>query len=249
VPDLLILGRGIAGVCAWLEAVDIGLTVELVGGHPAASAAALAVVNDGRAADWYAGHGFRPRRVAMYSTYRTAAMPRLRHDIFAVDPLAVLAVGERHAIDAATSEPLAVLDCRAVAEGGSVTYGATWFHPDPAVLATPDLRVHLLRPYTEVHAVAWPGGARIGSTSAKTPERARQSAGRLMDYALERNWTDTATGWTLLEGARVRQPQLLGPLGGSAVRFGGFHRSGYTAAALYARQAVKQAMLGAGTLT
>lgn len=252
----MILGRGIAGCCAYQAACELGLNAEIVGDHPEASSAALAVLSGpfaAMAAHWYRERGYPVKLGALYSTYRKP-QARMAPSQYCVDPAPILELGRRAAgsqlaleldgniggNDFTADVAIPTLDCRARDDGGRVSYGATWYHRDPAALASPELRIHVLRPYHEVHAVAWSSGARIGSSTGASPAAARKDAQAMMEYAIRARWVDRADGWSLLEGRRVRQAWPVKRLGNGCVRFGGFHRSGYTIAPMLARVAIEE---------
>jgi hypothetical protein len=246
VAELLILGRGIAGACAYRAAVELGVDAVVTGGYPVASAAALAVLHDsevpGRALDAvaiYRRWGLTVIGGARYSSYRK---PECRHraGYWAIDPIQALGVPFHVERDPPCARH--VLDCRAVADGGSLTYGATWLHLNPEALSEAGLRIHQLRPYCDLNALAWPTGARIGSSAAKSPMSAHRQAVELLEFAIAHRWVTTPYGWTLLEGCRVRQAKPIERIGDGVVRFGGFHRTGYTMAPTMAHEAVLAAL-------
>lgn len=241
---LTILGAGIAGACAYRAAIDLGHepTIYTNPHRPAAASIALATLHSPgweRAADQYQAWGVPVKRGAWTTGYRRAnPEPTWETKWVAVDPAAALHV------PATLSEPDGIvhIDCTAQQSWGTVTWGATWIHPDPTALLTgPHLRVHHYAPYKDITAVAWDSGVRLGSTVANTPDAAATAAAPMFDLAHDLGWIDTRDpGWELHINYRVRNPHHVRRTR-HGVLFGGFHRDGYTLAALHAHDAVRQA--------
>lgn len=246
---LTILGAGIAGACAWRAASDLGHTATVVGnGQTPAAAAGLATLHGPRARDaatLYEAWGVRVTRGALVTGYRRQdPTPTVDGAWWAVDPDSALNVPEVRPVTAADLPYGPLLVCTADPAWGTITWGATWHHPDPGALASTGLRVHHYAPYKHLTAVAWPSGARLGSTSAATEEGARDAAPDLLALAGRLGWADPADpAWTLLVGVRVKTPEPLAWRQGN-LTFGGFHRDGYTLAATLAHEAVVTALQG-----
>jgi hypothetical protein len=242
---LTILGGGIAGSWAYRSATRRGVPARIVADPSmgSGSVAALAILHSKdesaeRAVAHYRFHGIPVVAGAVVSSYRRRD-PREEEGWWAVNPLDALVTPQADPESASDAEHF--LDCRASPAWGSVTWGTTWVHPDPGALAVSRLHVHQDRPYHDLAAMPWPDGARLGSTVATTLESATKQADRLMVTALELGWVKHVTGWQLVAGRRVKAIDPVGTAGG-LVRFGGFHRDGYTTAALFADLAVDMAL-------
>jgi hypothetical protein len=244
---LTILGGGIAGSWAYRSANARGIPVRLVADDVAGSASsvALAVLHSKddtaeRAVAAYRRHGIPVVAGAVVSSYRRPDA-RIEDGWWAVNPRDALITPRESDTDPVASETEWFLDCRASPTWGSTTFGATWVHENPAALSISRLHVHQDRPYHDLAAMPWPDGARLGSTVATTLASAVKQADRLMATAYDLGWVAQLTGWRLLAGRRVKAYEPVGTAGGLA-RFGGFHRDGYTTAALFADAAVDLAL-------
>lgn len=110
---------------------------------------------------------------------------------------------------------------------GRRTYGVTWRHPDPAAVRRL-FAVHHIAPYKILAATSFPTGARVGSSSSNSPDRALEQAEKMFALAGERGLLTATEGWECLPGTRLKRDQTLaadGPDG--AWRWSGFHRTGY----------------------
>ncbi|AGT12740.1 oxidoreductase [Mycobacterium phage Phelemich] len=112
-----------------------------------------------------------------------------------------------------------------------ITWGVTWVHDDPAVLAqTEALTVHVVAPYKTIVAGVVGGHVRLGSSSAKTLDKAAQQAEHLLALFKEVGLIRSIRGWTPRIGRRCTAN------GGD---LGGLHRTGYALAPALAERAVR----------
>lgn len=116
---------------------------------------------------------------------------------------------------------------------GRTTYGVTWIHSDPAVLANIELRVHHLAPYKSVFAGRAGGRARLGSSSAADPQKAAAQGRAMLERCHELGIVTTQRGWEPITGARLKTPQIVGRTHG-VYYLTGLHRTGYALAPGYA---------------
>lgn len=103
-----------------------------------------------------------------------------------------------------------------------VTWGVTWVHRDPAVLAqTRALTVHHLAPYKTIVAGVVGGQVRLGSSSAASVPKAAQQGEAILNAMREAGLINTLLGWSPILGRRCT-------FNGSDL--GGLHRTGYALA-------------------
>ena len=227
-----IKGAGIAGACLYRAACDLGVeAIVHTDNRPNSSQIALATLHtEGwqAAADQYEAWGVPTERGAWASGYRRAnPNPTWDTHWVAVDPVASLNIPT-------TTDPAppGAIDCTANPGWGNVTWGATWINTDPTAML-PGLRIHHYAPYKTITGITWATDARFGSTIARTMEAAQEQATDHYDLATNLGWINPHDpGWTLHLATRVQSPPTHG-------RYGGFHRDGYTLAALHAHETIK----------
>lgn len=237
--ELTILGAGIAGSCAYRACLDLGIRGTVVTDNASsASQIALATLhspNATEAARLYDAWGVPVKHGAWITGYRRRSpKPTWNPAWIAVDPVEALDV------PTTTINPGGVtLECTAQPTWGLITWGGTWIHPDSDALYDANtLRIHHYGPYRHITAISWPHGARLGSSVGRTEEAATLNAQQQLQVAHDIGLLDANDpAWTLRLGRRIQAKQILEP-----GRFGGFHRDGYTLAALHAHQAVKDAL-------
>lgn len=123
------------------------------------------------------------------------------------------------------------------AEEGELTYGGTWVHPSSDALELP-FRVHMLAPYKVVAGVQYGSGARIGSSSATTFDKAHEQAHKLFTLTRDRGWHN-GEGWDLVMGTRRKlDPFMRIRWTHRGLEWGGFHRTGFGVAPAEAHRVV-----------
>lgn len=204
---------------------------------------------------YYRERGVELREGALAGSYRRpGAIPRPDGDWLLMDPAAVLVQPDvkvkvltagRNSAWTGSSESDAVRgDVIIIAAGagkqflpekGTVTHGVTWTHHASA-LAHPDkTMVYQYAPYRTLMAGVTGVHARVGSSSAKTPEKALEQARYMLKQAWELGWLTTPVGWARVAGARLKNDRLWWQDELGAWRIGGFHRTGYALAPAAAR--------------
>lgn len=192
---------------------------------------------------------------ALVTSYqRPGEDPRVQKDWAAIEPdEALLAADVPGWADAISATEVSVAGTRFEArdalvwcdgEGsGDRTYGVTWLHPDPDALTERGLRVHHLAPYKTLSSVSFESGARFGSSSASEPGEALEKARKMFALATELGWLANVKGWGYTGGCRVNRPAHLERREDGALRWGGFHRSGYSLAPALAPRLVDEILL------
>lgn len=112
---------------------------------------------------------------------------------------------------------------------GRLTYGFTWIHPDPSVLTSPGLRVHHYAPYKTIIAGAVGGRARLGSSSAATPQIALTQAEHMLERCGNLGIIGSLRGWERVCGVRLHTKTRLADVEG-VYHLTGLHRTGYALA-------------------
>lgn len=207
------------------------------------------------AVSMYRGWGVRLRKGGLASSYRRPdAAPRNDADWLLMDPAevlvqpdmtgSVLTCGKNAAWLGADDDEVVRGDAVVIAAGaakrflpedGTVTYGVTWMHNASALEDPDSVRIFQYAPYRSLMAGVTGVHARVGSSSAKTPEKALEQARFMLKCAWELGWLTTATGWTRVAGARLKTEKLWWREETGAWRIGGFHRTGYALAPATAR--------------
>lgn len=110
------------------------------------------------------------------------------------------------------------------------TYGVTWTHAQPdAVLTAPDqVRMHHYAPYKTIAVAKVGRSARLGSSSANSPEGALEQGRKMLQAAYEVGMINTVSGWEAYVGVRCKGSEI--ELDGIHSYVGGYHRTGYAIA-------------------
>lgn len=124
---------------------------------------------------------------------------------------------------------------------GSVTWGVTLVHSHPEALRDEQIRIYQWAPYRTIVAGVVNGEARVGSSSARSPDAARNQMTKMLEKAWGLGWLTTRKSWGEVLGARLKTEQLSwrDPEDG-AWRLAGFHRTGYALAPAAARDLLSE---------
>lgn len=227
-----IKGAGIAGCSLYRAAQDLGHTPvlhDILNRQPASSIALAVLHTEGweQAAETYEAWKVPVLRGARVTGYRRKdPTPTIERRWVAVDPV------ESLNLPYTTSEaPPEAIDATANPAWGTVNYGCTLINPNPEALRA-GFHIHHFAPYKSLTAVQWHHGARVGSSSATTMDKAIEEMERMWTIALDQGWIVDSKGWDWTLATRVKaEPQ--------AGRFGGFHRDGWTLSAIRAHNTIK----------
>lgn len=255
----VVVGAGIAGSSLALALRDAGHEAVVVSdpGSATDSLSAAAVLRRAwhagaerdtydRTLALYAARGVEVVRGGWATSYqRPGAEPRWDKDWALMDPAAPL-ISADVAGHAVPHGPAGVRVNGTVIDGDRVfwcpgaharqcageTWGVTWVHDDPAVLAQIDaLTVHMVAPYKTIVAGVVGGHVRLGSSSAATPDKAMAQADKLLALFGHVGLVTSLKGWTARLGRRVQRT------GGATI--GGLHRTGYAVAPALAEAIVR----------
>lgn len=243
---LTVIGNGVSGSSVARAARNRGHAVRVLAADvPMASRASLAVlrvsylsgVPDAREAVNIAAARYEEagceivRGAKVLSPGKT--VPKDDPDWIAVDPRLWLVDAERAAVlpDWLDPDSDATIHCTGTGlPDVTMTWGTTWYNAYAGALTFEGLRVNRWAPYRTDDAVAYKrGGARLGSSSAKSPQAARGQALAQFGRAMELGWLATDEGWVILPGVRAQRDREW-DRAGRLWRFGGFHRSGWSLA-------------------
>lgn len=125
-------------------------------------------------------------------------------------------------------------------ENASVTWGLTWTHVGSALKDPDRVRVFQYAPYRTLIAGVTGVHARVGSSSAKTKDKAVEQGRMMLKQAWELGWLTTPSGWTRVLGARLKTDALWWKEESGAWHLGGFHRTGYALAPAAARDLLEE---------
>ena len=246
----VVVGAGIAGSSVALAARDAGHVVTVISDPmvPPDSLAGAVVLRRAwhsgterdlfdRSMQLYARRGVEVARGGLVTSYRRSGEPgRVDKDWALIDPAAPLVTPDldrrvsRHV--GADFDAERVFWCPGVytARVSGITWGVTWVHDDPAVLAqTEALTVHVVAPYKTIVAGVVGGHVRLGSSSAKTLDMAAEQAEHLLTLFKEVGLIKSLRGW---------QPRIGRRCTANGGDLGGLHRTGYALAPAMAEQAV-----------
>lgn len=256
----VVVGAGIAGSSLALALREAGHEAIVVS-DPASALDSMAAAAVLRRA-WHAGteRAMYDRSLGLYSArgvevirggwvtsyLRPGAEPRWDKDWALMDPAAPLVSADvaGHAVPDGPGVRVSgiVIDADRVfwcpgaharhCDGES--WGVTWVHDDPAVLAQTDgLTVHVVAPYKTIVAGVVGGHVRLGSSSAATPDKAMAQADKLLGLFDHVGLVTSTKGWRAMLGRRVTRT------GGATI--GGLHRTGYALAPAMAEAIVAAA--------
>lgn len=269
--NIIVVGAGIAGSWFTRLAREAGHKVTLISAATPDSVAATAVLRrayhaknrDDQAAwdrsmDLYERFGFTFTSGATVTNYRTPG-ERPDKDWRLLDPAAPLLNPDvcasvrdvrRNGITLRDDLHTLTADLVVKATGASFgdytgnfgrrSYGVTWTNPDPEALG-PGLRIHHFAPYKTIAAGVAGGVARLGSSSASTPQKATDQAVKMLDLAVQLGITPSREGWTPILGSRLKLTDSRTPRVGKVFPYGfwemrGYHRTGYALAPADAEQ-------------
>lgn len=207
------------------------------------------------AVSWYRERGVELRQGAGVSSYRKPdAGPRQDADWLLMDPAEVLVQADTEGTVLSATADRAWTgtgdadcvrgDAVVLATGAAklfapedpfITWGLTWTHDASALKDPGQVKVFQYAPYRTLIAGVTGVKARVGSSSAKTREKAIEQGKMMLRTAWELGWLATPAGWTRIEGARLKTERLWGREQSGAWRIGGFHRTGYALAPAAAR--------------
>lgn len=127
---------------------------------------------------------------------------------------------------------------------GRRSYGVTWTNRDTSMLGA-GLRIHHFAPYKTIAAGVAGGVARLGSSSAASPEKATEQAVKMLDLAVRLGITPSRDGWTPILGSRLKLTDARTPRTGKVFPYGfwemrGYHRTGYAMAPADAESLLRQ---------
>lgn len=253
---ILIVGNGVAGSSLARVARERHHDVTVVNEGTPDSLVAAAILRSGyhrkhpEELEWfhrslaaYARWGVPLVQGGKVSNYRTPQKPpRDDDDWYLLDPAAPLVpadiTGRAEKVDGKTlvngREVPADLTlwCVGARNGvGGTTYGVTWLHRDPAVLAEPGaLRLHHFAPYKTIAAGVAGEFVRLGSSSANNLDKAREQGRRMLHTAHEVGVVRSLDGWEAIEGKRCKAPEMVRELPAGDVGMSGLHRTGYALA-------------------
>ncbi len=262
---VVVVGAGIAGCsvvrACWAKGYSV---THISDGQAASSLAATAVLRRGyhvknrrdvelwdRSIELYRQWGTHMREGALVSSYRTTGV-KLDKDWRMLDPVEPLfdiaTVAIKGIVVANNGQKVTLRDGQSfggdkvvMAIGsstgkGKITHGVTWVAHKSA-LSTNELRVHHMAPYKTLTAGVVGGCARLGSSSATTPEAAREQAHKMLRLAEELGIA-VKNGWTPTYGQRIQtEPRAFQHPDGHYV-LTGYHRTGYALAPAEAEEMV-----------
>lgn len=261
---LIIVGAGLAGSSLARAAEAAGHTATVVCEQEPSTKAALALLRPshlppgdrehlGEALAAWASLGVETVSGGTVTHWRRDD-ERFQRDWFAIDPTYamrapdIVAHAEPHAHpgtvaigEKGTVTGDAVVWCTADGEGRR-TYGHTWVHDSPDALAHPGLRLHHLGPYKVLAGVAYATGARIGSSSASTPEASMLQARGFLETAIRLGWVRDLDGWRLIGGTRLSRTSRLAHRPDGSWDWSGFHRTGFGTAPVEAAAVVRKVL-------
>lgn len=260
---VVVIGAGIAGSSLVRALEARGQRPVLIGTTWAESRAALALLRRGyhhdgelplfdRSLELYARWGVPIRWGAKVTNYRyPLRSPRWDEDWGVIEPHLPLRAPDRIAtvyrtprgILIGTEDRVHVADLvlwagGAALEGTGVTYGTTWTHDSLSAVPTHVTRVHHMAPYKSLAVAPFPGGVRLGSSSAPTEAKAIEQGRAMLDAAHRLGLITTLAGWKAVTGRRCKG--TLATDDGIHHVFAGFHRTGYALVPALAEQFVTE---------